>query len=125
MAKQYIIYQQALDQVRIAAEALDQAHSMLKDVKLDKHVDSGPGSLRLSIQHLSRYTSGLLEDMQITDCPDCEHPILLRHTGEEGCDSETMDGICLCRWGSLEVGLPQIVEPTRGGVVHTFPKGAA
>jgi hypothetical protein len=75
------IYNAALEQLRIADEAMDQAHAMLKDLGLDDYVETGYGPRRQNARSLSLAVSGLLEDLRDVKCPDCGEPL----SGNEAC----------------------------------------
>lgn len=100
--KELDLYLEAIDQATIAFEALDQAHSRLKDIHLDQYVESGQGPYRLSIRQLVGHAEGFLEELKNAECLDCQDPVL-RHTRERGCDVVHADGRCPCQFGAKEI----------------------
>ena len=75
-------YREAIEQLQIAEEAIDQAHAMLLDLKLNNWIEAGCGRYR---QTLGRYRQtpgsaydivhGLLEDLKNAACPECGEPL--------------------------------------------------
>ncbi len=90
------LYQEALTFLRESADAIDQAHAVLKDLKLDDieiRTAHGPmGVLTLSI---------LVEDMVraalAADCSACDHALGL-HGYKHAC-AYGDPGTCGCTWG--------------------------
>jgi hypothetical protein len=67
-------YREAVEQLQIATDAIDQAHSMLKDLKLDNCIQTGYGSRR-TIRAVSFDVESLLEDLKRLACDDCGQPL--------------------------------------------------
>lgn len=63
---------EAVEQLEIAEVAIDQAHAMLKDLKLHDYIQSG---MKRTIKTVSLDVSGLLEDLKNVRCPDCNEPM--------------------------------------------------
>ena len=68
-------YREAVEQLEIAAAAIDQAHSMLKDLKLDTYITAGYGPRRQTIRSLYFDAESLLEDLKNAACPECGLPL--------------------------------------------------
>jgi hypothetical protein len=64
-------YREAVEQLQLAANAIDQAHAMLKDLELDNYIDTGHGMYRQTVKSAHRIVDGLLEDLKQAGCPDC------------------------------------------------------
>jgi hypothetical protein len=105
-------YQEAVRFLKEAAEAIDQAHSEMKDATLDDiEIRTAHGPMRIRL--LSQHVSDMLREMQKAGCPWCDHRISL-HADKYGCEYERGDvpmrskdgddvttaaGSCGCQWG--------------------------
>jgi hypothetical protein len=69
------IYNEAIGQLQAAADAIDQAHAMLRDLKLHNYIETGRGPYRQTLNSAYGIVSGLLEDLQNVTCPDCGKPM--------------------------------------------------
>ena len=63
-------YNEALKQLKIAAEALDQAHSMLRDINLN-HLGTGSGAYFVSIANMAQRAEQLVVNLQEEVCEEC------------------------------------------------------
>ena len=63
-------YNEALEQLRIAAEALDQARAMLKDIGL-QHIGTGNGPYRLTVSQIADRAEGLVRSLENEECEEC------------------------------------------------------
>lgn len=77
-------YREALEQLRIAADALDQAHSMLRDINMH-HIGTGSGPYRLSLGQIGARAFGLVTALENDECDECGRKV-----------SENAD--CLAGW---------------------------
>ena len=68
-------YREAVQQLQTAVDAIDQAHAMLKDLKLDTYITAGYGPRRQTVRSLYFDAEGLLEDLKNAACPDCGRPM--------------------------------------------------
>ena len=68
-------YREAIEQFRIAEEAIDQAHAMLLDLKLDNWIEAGRGRYRQTPGSAYDIVHGLLEDLKNAACPECGEPL--------------------------------------------------
>lgn len=68
-------YREAEEQLRIAADALDQAHAMLRDLKLDDYITTGRGQRHQTVKSAYGIIEGLLDDLKTAACPDCGKPM--------------------------------------------------
>ena len=80
-------YTEAVEQLLGAVDALDQAHSTMRDAGVDDVASRRSGGL--SIRGLVLHAEGILTELQRAACDDCGHP-LSKH-GDPGC--------CACTWG--------------------------
>jgi len=67
------LHAEALEQLRIAEEALDQAHSMLKDLNLENYIQSGPRmrSGQMTVADAHGVVANLMADLASVECPEC------------------------------------------------------
>jgi hypothetical protein len=63
-------YREALGQLRIAADALDQAHSMLRDINLH-HLGTGSGVYFVSIANMANRADKLITNLMEETCEEC------------------------------------------------------
>lgn len=69
-----VIYNEALGQLQIAADALDQARSMLKDIGL-QHIGSRSGPYRLTVSQLADRAEEAFRSLQNEECEECGKPV--------------------------------------------------
>jgi len=69
---------EALAQMRTAEDALDQAHAMLRDLGLDKWIDTGSGPYRQTVGSAYEIVAALIDDLSSVKCPDCGEPMAER-----------------------------------------------
>ena len=74
MTKAITTYNEALEQLRIAAEALDQARAMLRDIGL-QHIGSGSGPYRLTVNQLADRAEAAYRSLQNEECEECGKPV--------------------------------------------------
>lgn len=67
--------QEAIEQMKTAAEALDQAHAMMRDLKLHNYVETGCGPYRQTLSSAYGIVEGLQKDMETLACMDCGQPM--------------------------------------------------
>ena len=63
-------YREALAHLIIAAEALDQARAMLKDIGL-QHIGTGNGPYRLTVSQIADRAEGLVRSLENEECEEC------------------------------------------------------
>jgi phage FluMu protein Com len=68
-------YREAIEQLKIAEEALDQAHAMLRDLNLHNYIDTGRGPYRQTVSSAFDIVNGLLKDLQKARCIECDKPL--------------------------------------------------
>ena len=78
-----VTYSEALEQLRIAADALDQARAMLKDIGL-QHIGSGSGPYRLTVNQLADRALGAFTSLQNEECEECGTPVAQSEACLEG-----------------------------------------
>lgn len=87
------MYGESIRQLQEALEALDQAHSTMRDAGVDD-VSSGREPSSLSVKRLVSHAEGLLAELEKAEC-DCGHRLSLH--AEPSCH-------CGCLWGHEECG---------------------
>jgi hypothetical protein len=65
------LYAEALAELRKAEEALDQAHSMLKDLNLDCYIEAGLRGHKLTVANVHALVDALETDLEHVQCPEC------------------------------------------------------
>jgi hypothetical protein len=110
----FTLYEQALEQLQEAFDALDQAHASMKGARVDDVESQGASSL--SIKRIIWHLESLIGELETAECDDCGHKLTLRGD-RNGCAYELGDthvgcgeggavlaalGTCSCQWG-LEV----------------------
>jgi hypothetical protein len=73
-----VTYREALQQLRAAEEAIDQAHAMLRDLNLHDWIETGRGPYRQTLNSAYGIVHGLCEDLQNVLCPECGQPMAER-----------------------------------------------
>lgn len=68
-------YEEAVSQLIDAVNALDQAHSMLKDIDLHTYISTQHWGRHFNIADAVNIADGLLRDLQNVVCPDCGKPM--------------------------------------------------
>jgi hypothetical protein len=68
-------YNEAISELITAVNALDQAHSMLKDLDLHNYVTSGYSYRHLNVKDAVNIADNLLRALQNVKCPDCDKPM--------------------------------------------------
>jgi hypothetical protein len=68
-------YREAAEQLQIAAEAIDQAHAMLRDLNIHNYIETGRGPYRQTLNSAYGIINGLLQDLINSTCPDCGKPL--------------------------------------------------
>ena len=68
-------WNEAAEQLQIAADAIDQAHAMLRDLKLHNYIETGRGPYRQTLNSAYGIVNGLLCDLKNSACPDCGAPL--------------------------------------------------
>jgi hypothetical protein len=70
-------YQEALYFLRSAEEALDQAHAQLRDLGLDKYIDTCCGQMyrNHNVGSAHAIVEGLIENLTEVECPECGKPM--------------------------------------------------
>lgn len=81
-------YNEAISELITAVNALDQAHSMLKDIDLHDYIDSGYSYRRLNVKDAVNIADGLLRALQDVRCPDCDTPMAESEDCLSGCCPE-------------------------------------
>jgi hypothetical protein len=74
-------YKEAVSYLIDAVNALDQAHSVLKDHNLHECIAVRRGGRWLTVGETVEIADGLLRDLQNVRCPDCDQPM----AGAEDC----------------------------------------
>jgi hypothetical protein len=69
------IYNDAVKELRTAADALDQAHAMLRDLGLQNWIETGKAQYRQTVGSASKIAMGLYEDLKNLKCPECDKPM--------------------------------------------------
>jgi hypothetical protein len=78
-------YKQAVSYLIDAVNALDQAHSVLKDHNLHECIAVKFRGRHLSIGEAVEIADGLLRDLQNVRCPDCDQPMAESEDCLTGC----------------------------------------
>jgi hypothetical protein len=64
-------YKEAVSELINAVNALDQAHSMLKDIGWDNYISTKTWGRHVCIDEAVEIADGLLRDLQNIVCPEC------------------------------------------------------
>lgn len=81
-------YKEAISELITAVNALDQAHSMLKDIDLHHYITTGYTYHRLNVQDAVNIADGLLRQLQNVECPECGNPMAESEDCLSGCCPE-------------------------------------
>ena len=68
-------WRDAIEQLLIAANAIDQAHAMIRDLNLHNYIETGRGPYRQTLNSAFGIVIGLLRDLQEVICPECSNPM--------------------------------------------------
>jgi hypothetical protein len=68
-------YKEAVSELINAVNALDQAHSMLKDIGWDNYISTKTWGRHVSLLDAVAMTDKLLFDAQNATCPECAKPL--------------------------------------------------
>lgn len=78
------IYMEALRQLEVAVDELDQAHSTLRQVDMERYSASRVRNRgRLTIKEIYEHAESLLKDLNAADCEECGALIVMHPV--EGC----------------------------------------
>ena len=101
-------YAAAVEFLKEAASALDQAHACMKAAEIDDIEVQVSGGIRV----LSIFAAEMAEEVKTAECGDCGHA-LSRHGDKDGCEYERGDvlrgdnlvaaGPCSCQWGQKTI----------------------
>lgn len=83
-------YNEAISELINAVNALDQAHSMLKDIDLHHYVTTGYTYHRLNVKDAVNIADNLLRALQDVRCPDCDKPMAESEDCLGGCCPEVL-----------------------------------
>ena len=107
------LWKQAIAQLEVAEESLDQAHSTMKDINCEGIVATTFGSP--NVKMLVAGAESLITELKETECDECNHPVS-KHGDRYGCTHERGDrdgvaqGPCSCDWGQRSSTLMKIVQ---------------
>lgn len=68
-------YKDAMSELTDAVNALDQAHSALKDLDLHRYISAKLWGRYVDIEDVVNIADALLGDLQRVICPDCNQPM--------------------------------------------------
>jgi|SRR5579872_1203805 len=94
------MYQQAIEQLTEAVDALDQAHASMKDAGI-QDIDSGfsPIFRGLDIRAVVHHAQKILDELKTAECDECGHALLKHGDAFTGCDHARDIEPCGCAWG--------------------------
>ncbi|SRR5579872_414063 len=90
------MYQQAIEQLTQAVDALDQAHASMKDAQVADVASTG--HYPLVIKSVIFHAEQILEQLKTAECLECGHA-LSKHGDKYGCEYDRGDVEMTCRDG--------------------------
>ena len=109
------LWKQAVAELEVAIDALDQAQSTMKDINCHGIQAKTFGSP--NVKMLVAATASLLEELKTTDCDECNHPV----AGHDSEDSCCQLQYCDCDWGQRSAAAQGTSANTAARVAKTTP----
>jgi hypothetical protein len=81
-------YKEAISELINAVNALDQAHSLLRDIDLHHYIDTAYGARRHNVHDAVNIADELLRQLQNVECPECGNPMAESEDCLSGCCPE-------------------------------------